>query len=617
MDITQQVLSDITVFNKYAKHLPEKNRRETWEEIIIRNMEMHIKKFPDLKEEIEQVYNDFVMTKMVLPSMRSLQFAGPAIEINQARIFNCSYLPIDDFRAFSETCFLLLSGCGVGYSVQRHHVNKLPEIKQPIKTKRYLIGDSIIGWADAVKVLMKAYFFGERMPIFDFSDIRPKGSLLVTSGGKAPGPAPLKDMLHNIKKVLDQKKIGDKLTSLECHDIQCYIAQAVLAGGIRRSAMISLFNLDDEEMLTSKFGSWWELNPQRALANNSGVILRHKIKREAFDILWKKIEASKSGEPGIFFTNDKNLGTNPCGEISLSEHGFCNLTEINASIIETQEQFNAAAKAAAFIGTLQASYTDFHYLREAWKETAEKESLLGVSLTGIANKHFLKLNIKEASEQTTLENIRVSKLISINKAYRITTVKPAGTTSLVLGCSSGIHAWYDVFYIRRMRLNKDESLYKYLKRNIPELIEDDFLKPKYTAILSIPQRSPIGAILRTESPIDLLERVKKIKNEWIAPAHKKGSNMHNVSVTVNIKDNEWAPVGEWMWNNREIYNGVSVLPYDNGTYTQAPFESITKEKFEELYTHLKKIDLTKVKEYTDETELQGEIACGGGSCEIV
>ena len=312
MDITQQILSDITIFNKYAKYIPELGRRESWDEIVIRNQDMHIKKHPQLKESILQVYNEYVLPKKVLPSMRSLQFAGKPIEINNARIFNCSYLPIDDYRAFSETCFLLLSGCGVGYSVQKHHINKLPEIKGPIKTRKYLVADSIIGWADAVKELIKAYFFGERMPIFDFSDIRPKGALLITSGGKAPGKEPLKDMLHNIKKILDRKKIGDKLTTLECHDILCFIAQAVLAGGIRRSAMISLFNIDDESMLTSKFNHWWELNPQRALANNSAVILRHKIKEQDFKVLWEKIEASRSGEPGIFFTNDKHYGTNPC-----------------------------------------------------------------------------------------------------------------------------------------------------------------------------------------------------------------------------------------------------------------------------------------------------------------
>lgn len=951
MDITQEILSNITIFNKYAKYIPELGRRESWLEIVERNQDMHIKKFPQLKEPILQIYKDFVLPKKILPSMRSLQFAGKPIEINNARIFNCSYLPIDDYRAFSETCFLLLSGCGVGYSVQKHHIDKLPEIKQPIKTRKYLVADSIIGWADAVKELIKAYFFGERIPIFDFSDIRPKGALLITSGGKAPGSEPLKDMLHNIKKILDRKKVGDKLTTLECHDILCYIAQAVLAGGIRRSAMISLFNIDDESMLTSKFNHWWELNPQRALANNSAVILRHKIKEQHFKVLWEKIEASRSGEPGIFFTNDKHYGTNPslragtkiltkegiypieelqdkeflvknlhgewskakcflsgknkklikitlqnkfeyyatkehkwpidgkkieskdlkvgnelpinkntelfdgqlgdyddgflygwvlgedkyvdevynnespknyklkiykkikkiikkkinskivdkksenlinylnqfgnpdkklplskiifektsedfrkgfidsifscnchleydtghiifiaknkklissvgellgfygirfsfvekylkkdlypklkiynkwnaynwfsiadinsvnhffkifniykynsfkltkknpknpktsykiigveetdlkenvwditvydnthcfqlshcitgnCGEIALNATnnggGFCNLTEINGSDIDTQEEFNARATAAAFIGTLQASYTDFHYLREGWRELAERESLLGVSITGIANKNFLKLDFTEASLLTIKENSRLAKIIGINKAYRIGTVKPAGTTSLVLGCSSGIHAWYAEYYIRRMRLSKSEPLYKYLKRHIPELIEDDFLKPEYTAILSIPQRAPEGSILRTESPLELLERVKKIKNEWITPSHRKGSNMHNVSVTVNIKDTEWQNVGDWMWTNREIYNGISVLPYDNGTYKQPPFEECTKEQFEHLYTFLKKIDLTKVKELSDSTDLQGELACSGGSCEII
>lgn len=1100
-DITQKILSDITIFNKYARYIPELKRRESWEEICQRGIDMHSQKFPLLKDEIVTVYKDYVIPKKVLPSMRGSQFSGKPILINNARIFNCSYTAIDDWRAFSEGCFLLLSGCGFGYSVQQHHIKKLPEIRQPIKTKKYLIADSIIGWADAVKVLCKAYFFGERMPIFDFSEIRPEGALLVTSGGRAPGPIPLKDMLHNIKNIFDRKKVGEKLTSLECHDIMCFIAQSVLTAGIRRSAMIAGFNLNDEEMLTCKYGAWWEKNPQRALANNSAIMLRHKITKDKFFDVWKKIEESKSGEPSVFFSNDKDSFCNPClvgdtkvaladgrgiltikeladigddvsvfclnnkkqitirymraprvtgyqrpifkitldsgdiirctdnhkfllktgeyketknlqkndslflltkykasikdifyenkaksqdywwlttgsgqvkgehryiaeffnntilqtgqvvhhkdynainnnpenleimskeshdkihiqnmlgdknpmrrakyewskekwdsykakqsknniadknsnysgytnddlknhaliltkklgyrfsikdwveyakeknlpqgfskwrkdhlggikglakwaalelklehidldprivknykkylsqgydcfieneqvfykkrceicktelitkkreisrhlnchlnkgysllsnktkknikkkslisikqskeikkqnqikiylelkskieniekkdwieacklnnisfrigptspflywkdlkeaasnynhkvisvefdgyedvyngtvdefhnffiggfesktqndkdklqfvnnlqcGEISLTsipgDDGggeFCNLTEINASDIITQEEFNARARAATFIGTIQASYTDFHYLRNGWKEITEKNSLLGVGITGIANENFLKLNFTEASLETVKENERVAKIIGINKAARITTVKPSGTTACVTGTSSGIHAWFAKYYIRRMRLGKEEPLYKYLKRNLPELVEDEFLRPKTMAVVSIPQRAPEGAILRTESPINLLERVKKIKHEWITPSHRKGSNMHNVSTTISIKDNEWSEVGEWMWENRDIYNGISVLPYDSHTYKQAPFEEITKEQFEELLPLLKDLDLSKVKESQDDTDLQGEVACSGNSCEII
>ena len=298
MDVTQSILSEITTYMKYAKFKSELNRRETWGELVTRNKEMHQAKFPQLKDEIEETYK-LVYDKKVLPSMRSLQFAGKPIELNNARIFNCSFLPLDDWRAFSEIMFLLLSGCGVGYSVQKHHIENLPEIKIPTKHKRYLIGDSIEGWADAVRLLCKAYFTGAALPLFDFRDIRAKGAQLITVGGKAPGPEPLKECLFNLQKVFERKKNGDKLTSVEAHDMACHIADAVLSGGIRRAALISLFNLDDEDMLTCKFGDWWEENPQRGRANNSAVVLRHKITEEEFFKLWKKIELSGSGEPGI------------------------------------------------------------------------------------------------------------------------------------------------------------------------------------------------------------------------------------------------------------------------------------------------------------------------------
>jgi ribonucleoside-diphosphate reductase alpha chain len=617
-DISVDILSDITIFSKYAKFIPEKGRRETWKEIVDRNKLMHIKKFPHLQEEIEAVYK-YVYDKKVLPSMRSMQFAGKPIEVNPSRIFNCSFLPVDDYRAFGEIMFLLLGGTGVGFSVQKHHIEKLPEIKlpNPTKTKRYLIGDSIEGWADAIKVLMKSYFNGGPTIRFDYSDIRPKGAVLVTSGGKAPGPQPLKDCIHNITKILDRKATGDKLEPIEVHDIVCHIADAVLAGGIRRAALISLFSADDQEMIAAKSGNWWELNPQRGRANNSVVLLRHKITKEYFMNLWERIKSSGSGEPGIYFTNDKDWGTNPCVEIGLRPFQFCNLTEINASNIESQEDFNNRAKAAAFIGTLQASYTDFHYLRSIWKKNTEKDALIGVSMTGIASMKVFKYNIEEAVECIKKENERVANLIGINKAARTTCVKPAGTTSLTLGTSSGIHAWHNDYYIRRIRLGKNEALYTYLLINHPELLEDDIFRPHDTACVCVPQKAPEGAVLRTESALDLLTRVKEISQRWVANGFRSGQNGHNVSATITIKPNEWDIVGEWMWENRNIYNGLSVLPHSDHTYKQAPFEDITKEQYEEMIKHLRAIDLTKVVELIDSTNLSGELACAGGSCEIV
>ena len=612
-----QILSEITTHLKYAKFVPDKNRRETWDELVTRNKEMHLKKFPQLAEEIEAAYQ-YVYDKKVLPSMRSMQFAGKPIEINNARIFNCSYLPIDDFRAFSEIMFLLLSGCGVGYSVQSHHVEQLPEIRKPLKSKRYLVGDSIEGWADAVRMLTKAYF-GQTStaPLFDFRDIRAKGASLITVGGKAPGPEPLKIALIHMQAILDRKNDGEKLTTVECHDIICHLADAVLSGGIRRAALIALFNLHDEDMLTCKFGNWWENNPQRGRANNSAVLLRNLIDKETFMGLWAKIEASNSGEPGFLFTNDKDAGTNPCAEINLKANQFCNLCEINASDIETQEEYNARAKAAAFIGTLQASYTDFHYLRDVWRKTTEKEALLGIGMTGIASGAVFKLNMKEAAKVAVEENERVAKVLGINKAARVTTVKPSGTTSLVLGTSSGIHAWHDDFYLRRIRLGKNEALYTYLSMYHPEMLEDDFFKPTLQSIVSVPQRAPEGSITRKESAMDLLERIKTINKNWIKPGHRKGSNMHNVSATVTIKNDEWPAVGEWLYENKEYFTALSFLPEDLGTYKQAPFETITEEQFNEAVKSLNQVDLSKVIEISDNTALMDQAACAGGACEVV
>lgn len=616
MQLETKILSDITTFMKYAKHRPEKQRRENWIELVDRNKEMHLEKFPQLKDEIEHAYQ-FVYDKKILPSMRSLQFAGKPIAINNARLYNCCFLPIDHMDAFSEVMFLLLSGTGVGYSVQRHHVEKLPEINKPTKSRRYLVADSIEGWADAIKVLMSAYMKNKALPIFDFSDIRPKGAMLLTSGGKAPGPEPLKDCLHNITKILDRKQSGEQLKTIEVHDILCYIADAVLSGGIRRSAMLALFDLDDDDMLTCKFGNWWELNPQRGRSNNSAVILRHKIEKDVFLDLWKKIERSGSGEPGFFFSNDKEMGANPCVEVSLKPFQFCNLCEINTSDLVDQDDYNARAKASAFIATLQASYTNFHYLRDIWKRTTEKEALIGVGMTGIATGTVLKLNMKEAAQVVKTENERVAAIIGINKAARSTVIKPSGTTSLVLGTSSGIHAWHNDYYIRRIRVGKNESIYTYLLINHPELLEDEYFKPHQQAVISIPQKAPDGAITRQESALDLLNRVSKVWKDWVKSGHRSGANKNNVSVTVSIKDHEWSEVGEWMWANKENFTALSVLPYDGGSYIQAPFEDCTKEKYEELVSHLHAINLDDVVELNDETNLQGEAACTGGNCEII
>ena len=618
MEISTQILSDITVYMIYAKYLPELNRRETWEELVTRNKNMHIKQYPQLEDEINEKYK-FVYDKKVLPSMRSMQFAGKPITISPNRIYNCAYLPIDSLDSFNETMFLLLGGTGVGFSVQKHHIAKLPIIQKPYpkRKRRFLIGDSIEGWADAVKVLMKSYMNGGGSRIeFDYSDVRPKGAQLVTSGGKAPGPQPLKECILKVGGILEQKENGSRLTTLEAHDIICHIADAVLAGGIRRAALISLFSADDDEMISCKAGPWWELNPQRGRANNSACLMRHKITKKFFMEIWDRVKLSGAGEPGIYFNNDKDWGTNPCCEIALRPYQFCNLCEVNASDIESQEDLNERVKAAAFIGTLQAGYTDFHYLRDVWRETTEKDALIGVSMTGIGSGVVLGYDMEIAADKVKRENSRIAKIIGVNKAARTTTVKPAGTTSLALGTSSGIHAWHNDFYIRRIRVGKNESIYTHLINNHPELVEDEYFRPHDTAVIQVPQKAPNGAIMRTESPFQLLERVKKIATEWVKSGHRNGSNTHNVSATISLKEDDWELAGEWMWNNRNHYNGLSVLPHDGGSYTQAPFEDITKERYDGLLKSLQDVDLTNVIEIDDNTNLAGELACAGGSCEV-
>jgi ribonucleoside-diphosphate reductase alpha chain len=344
--------------------------------------------------------------------------------------------------------------------------------------------------------------------------------------------------------------------------------------------------------------------------------MRHRITEEYFQELWERVKASGAGEPGFYFTNDKDWGTNPCCEIGLRPFQFCNLTEINVSTVDTQEEYESRSRAAALIGTLQASYTDFHYLRDIWQRNTEKDALIGVSMTGIASGKVLKLDMKAGARAVKEENKRIAELIGINVAARTTCVKPAGTTSLTLGTSSGIHAWHNDYYIRRLRVGKNEAIYTHLLDHHPELVEDEYFRPHDTAVIGVPQKAPENSILRHETPLKLLRRVKKVSKEWVRTGHKRGQNSHNVSATISIKEKDWDAVGKWMWENRECYNGLSVLPYDGGSYKQAPFEDCTEEQYNELFKTLNKIDLKGVVEFDDNTDLTGELACAGGACEI-
>lgn len=660
-------LSDITVFNKYARFDASQNRRENWNEIVSRNKEMHKSKYPKMSAEIDDVYAKYIYTKKILPSMRSLQFGGKPILMAENRIFNCAYAPAEAPKFFSELMFLLLGGTGMGYSVQRRHTEKLPKVKTPESDLeyKYQVQDSIVGWSDAVKVVAKAFFNGGTLPIFDYRDIREKGADLITTGGQAPGPEPLKACIEAMIPIFRQA-VGRRLKPIEVHDIACIIADAVLAGGIRRAAMICLFDIFDEEMVTCKsrcavtsvsilgqadsngmcsvevqnvYGSsavykvhsseydmylkdkkmpWYAAYPARARSNNSAVLKRGELAQQEFMDLIQRVKDSGCGEPGIYWTNNKDWGTNPCCEIALRPYQMCNLTEINAGAITTQKSFNLAARAASFIGTLQAGYTDFHYLNPKWRLACEKDALLGVSMTGIASGTISKLDSAWASTEVIEENIRVAKLIGINAAARTTCVKPAGTTSLVLGTSSGIHAWHAPFYIRRMRAGKDEELSKYMAKVAPQLVEDDVTNPRQV-VLSFPQKAPIGATVRNEPMTSLLERVKSISVDWVANGHNNGDNMHNVSCTISVKENEWTELAVWMWDNRAHYNGISVLPYYGAAaYPQLPFEDITEAEYNRLLPFLNNIDIGQVYEENGSLiDLKAELACAGGACEIM
>lgn len=639
MEISNRIASDITIHSKYARHLHAEKRRETWEEIVERDIKMHVKKYPAFEREIRDAF-EFVRQKKVLPSMRSLQFGGRAIELNNSRVYNCGYLAASEAKFFSELMFMLLGGTGVGYSVQSRHISSLPSIKQPGKERKFLIQDSIVGWADSVKVLVAAYLEGKYLPRFDFSDIRPKGSLLKTAGGKAPGPGPLRTCLARVTGILESKPIGSRLTSVEVSDIACIVADAVLAGGIRRSAMICLFDIDDEGMLAYKTGEWYNTSPQRARVNVSAVAFRQDVKKdhlfdlgetkygefellakattkEQFDKFWAFVEASGSGEPGIYWTNHPDWGTNPCCEIALKHKQFCNLTTVNYTDVESQEELNARVKAATIIGTLQASYTDLHYLSEGWRENCEEEALLGVSITGIADGgHFKKFDWHEAATIAVDANAEFGGRIGVEAAARITCIKPEGTASLVLGSSSGIHARHSHYYVRRMRFGKTEPIAQYLSVMHPELVKQDLMKPD-GVVVELPQKSPDRSIYRTESPLALLERVKYFHENWVMPGHSRGENSHNVSTTVSVKPDEWKEVGEWMWGNRSSYNGIAVLPYDGGSYVQAPFEAITKDEYEERMRALVDVDLSMIREDEDGTALVDNVACSGGACDLI
>lgn len=632
--------------SKYARYRPEVRRRETFEETVERNMYMHMQRFPFLKPDIERAY-DLVSRRMVMPSMRSMQFAGAAIEQNNARMYNCSYSLCDRHRVFAEAFYLLLSGCGTGVGIHKEHVAKLPEIKPMSgEVKHFVIPDSIEGWAEAVEFLW--YCLTEGIyPEFSYHKIRPEGAALVTSGGTAPGHLPLKAALEKCRDIMTEAA-GRKLRPIECGDILCHLAEAVLAGGIRRSSMILLFSEDDHEMLISKHP--WNFqhggkNKQRAMANISVVLYRGTVTKDQFKhIVMDLNRGNYNGEPGFYFTDDPRHGTNPCGEIGLDPvlrggivsarevqlpsdktgWAFCNLTEINAAACKNKEDFLAAAWAASFIGTLQASYTDFGYLGEVTELIVKRDALLGVSISGIQDNPEIALRpdiLMDASDMVKVTNKETADLIGIRAAKRLTCVKPSGTASLEMGgIGSGIHPAHARRYFRRVTANKNEVPALYFRAHNPHAVE---VKPNGDLCLTFPIESPRGArTVKTLAAGEFLDDVFLVYENWIKPGTRDpGGLTHNVSCTVAVGDGEWDEVFEKVWHNRDRVQSMTFIPKmsDKGIPFM-PREEVTTEadvaKWRELVSKWKPVDYHHMDEHTDGTKHVQVAACEGSSCEV-
>lgn len=677
-----QAIADYIHASKYAKYLPAETRREVYEETVERSQQMHLDKFVtgindlSIGSDMQEAF-DAVRQKKILPSMRSMQFGGKAIERNNARIYNCSFTLVNRIRIFAEIFHSLLSGCGVGYSVQWQHVEMIPEVKSIDKSNvlHYTIPDTIEGWADGLNILMTQYFVQGRYVEFNYSEIRKEGSSLST-GGKAPGHIALKKCLDLVRDKLDSAT-GRQLRPIEFHDIICFIADAVLAGGIRRSSLISLFSEDDSEMMYCKahenFRAAWKEDPghnsQRQMANNSAVLLRKTATKEKFKRI---IDISRQwGDPAFYFTDDLNFGCNPCGEIGLDPmlagdwsgidkswnfnpnmyenspdlaepssaneaikyygHNtgfqFCNLCEVNVAVMKTPEEFYEAVRKAAFIGTLQASYADFKYLGPVTENIVKSEYLLGIGLTGIMDNPSIGLNpqiLQHAASQAIKENARVAKLIGIGPAARVTTVKPSGTASLELGCiGSGIHYHHARRYFRRVTANPNEPIAIEFKRVNPHMVE---VKPNGDWSIVFPVTAPDDAkVVKEESGLDFMDHVFTVFENWVKPGSLTVNNLkkltHNVSCTIAVHEGEWDKVIEKAWQNRHRITAMSFLAVLNDkAFPYAPREEVTTQadesKWNCLIENYTPIDYTKLVEKEDATKFTQDPACVGGVCEI-
>jgi len=619
--------------SRYSRWIEEEKRREDWPETVKRYLDFiteHVKEAHNYDVPVN-LYNDLyraIHDLEVMPSMRSMMTSGKALRRDNVAGFNCAYITIDDIKSFDEAMYILLCGTGVGFSVERQYIGKLPEIPERLfdSDTTIVVSDSKEGWAKAFRQLLALLYSGE-VPKWDVSRIRPAGARLKTFGGRASGPDPLEDLFRfTIGKF--RSAVGRRLNSLECHDILCKIGEVVVVGGVRRSAMISLSNLTDDRMRRAKMGQWWETETQRALANNS-VCYTEKPDVGAFFHEWSSLYESKSGERGIFNRvaskkqaakngrrdSSYEFGTNPCSEIILRPNQFCNLSEIVVRSTDTIETLTEKARLASVLGTFQSTLTYFPYLRKIWQKNTEEERLLGVSLTGIMDN---KLTIKPTKEMlNALRDVVVSTNkelaaeIGIEQSVATTCIKPSGTVSQLVNSASGIHARHSEYYIRTVRGDNKDPLTKFMTDNgVPS--EPDVTKPTQTTVFSFPMKSPKGAITRTDmTAIEQLDLWKIYQEEWCE---------HKPSVTISVKENEWPEVGGWVYNNFDLVSGVSFLPFSDHTYKQAPYQDCTKEEYEEALKKMpKEIDWNKLSDYEAEDNTSGmqTLACSSDGCEVV
>ena len=614
--------------SRYARWLESKGRRESWGETVTRYMDNLVK--PALGDHPKQIaeIEEAILNLEVMPSMRALMTAGPALARDNTAGYNCSYLAVDDIKAFDEAMFILLCGTGVGFSVERQSIQKLPEVPDNMFNSEttIIVKDSKEGWAKSLRQLVALLYSGE-IPKWDVSRVRPAGAKLKTFGGRASGPAPLIDLFNFVTRVFTEAK-GRRLSSLECHDIMCKIGEVVVVGGVRRSAMISLSNLSDDRMRHAKSGQWWENEGQRALANNS-VAYTEKPDMETFMREWTALVESKSGERGIFSREaaDKHVerngrretghewGTNPCSEIILRPYQFCNLTEVVVRPTDTEKSLSRKIKLATILGTIQSTFTHMPYLRPIWRKNTEVERLLGVSLTGIMDNELTYKADKKLLEKlrgvAVQTNIEAAEKLGINQSSAITCVKPSGTVSQLVDSASGIHARHSEYYIRTVRGDNKDPLTQFLKDSgIPS--EPCVMKPDSTTVFSFPTKSPDNAVTRNDmDAIEQLELWKSYALNWCE---------HKPSVTITVREAEWMKVGAWVYENFDICSGVSFLPYSDHTYAQAPYQDCDKATYKEAYSKMPKvIDWVKLSEYEMEDNTAGSqtLACSGDSCEVV